>query len=251
MLPFSFGFASAFSTDNNIALSFASNSAILFSQNAMTNCNIKRLYINTTSAVTLSRGAFYWCPLLSDVNITAPRLELYADGQVFFGCTKLTNVLLNTSEPFVLGSNMFANCKSLKWGDLSSAKIKTLYNSVFYNCSNLDYAYLPYLELLSGSNVFYSCKSLSYVYMPILKSISQAGVFTYCSNLRSVYIMQESGLTSVPVLRYSNIFSGTNSNLKIYVGYDEYVSMLKSANNWSYYSSRIFASQFDSSVLLE
>ena len=245
-----YGFASAFSTDNNISLSFASNSAILFSQNAMSGCYIKRLYINTTSAVTLSRGAFYWCPLLSDVNITAPRLELYADGQVFFGCAKLTNVLLNISEPFVLGSNMFANCKSLKWGDLSSAKIKTLYNSVFYNCSNLDYAYLPYLELLSGSNVFYSCKSLSYVYMPILKSISQAGVFTYCSNLRSVYIMQESGLTSVPVLRYSNIFSGTN-NLKIYVGYDEYVSMLKSANNWSYYSSRIFASQFDSSVLLE
>ena len=59
-----YAFAYAFSTDNDISLSFASNSSILISQNAMAGCYIKRLYINTTSTVTLSRGAFYQCPLL-------------------------------------------------------------------------------------------------------------------------------------------------------------------------------------------
>lgn len=246
-----YGFASAFSIDNDVSLSFASNSAITFSQNAMASCKIKRLYINTTSNVVLSGYAFFRCTSLSDVNITASNLTLYTEGNTFYGCANLTNVLLNTSGTFGLGNYMFAYCTNLKWGNLSSAKIKTLYHSVFYQCSNLDYAYLPYLELLSGQSIFYSCKSLSYVYMPILKSISRAGVFNYCTNLRSVYIMQESGLTDVPVLATSNIFYSTNNNLKIYVGYDEYVSMLQSANNWSYYSSRIMASQFDSSVLLE
>ena len=244
-----YGLAHAFSLDNDISLSFASNSSVTFSQNAMAYCRIKHLYINTTSTVVLSEHAFEYCGLLSDVNITASKLQLYTGGCTFRGCTNLSNVTFNIYESFPLVSSMFTNCENLKWGKLSLAKIKTLYSSVFYGCTKLDYAYLPHLELISGGNTFQYCYSLSYVYMPIVKSISSTNIFTGCSNLKSVYIMQESGLTGAPKLQYSYAFNNTSFN--IYVGYEEYVSMLQSANNWSYYSSRIMASQFDSSILLE
>ena len=135
-------------------------------------------------------------------------------------------------------------------------KLKTCYsNGLFYN-SSIEEVYMP-VALSIGNATFQYCNELHTAYLPNVNLQSGTYVFSGCKKLTklefnntniSTNTFQNSGLTTL-VLRNSNVatlrnitaFSGTpiaSGTGYIYVP-DELVESYKVATNWSTYASQI------------
>ena len=110
-----------------------------------------------------------------------------------------------------VGSNGFYYCASLTTVNLPVCT--SLYNNAFRNCGNLTSVSLPKCSYVSRY-AFWSCYNLNTIYMGIglstVASMVSSNALLDCSALQSIYVPAS------------------------------LVDAYKSANNWSYYSSRIF-----------
>lgn len=146
----------------------------------------------------------------SITQISLPLLK-YIDGfEVFAGCSNLISVSLPVCED--IGTEAFSGCTSLS-------------DVYIPNCSTV------------GVAAFKKCKALQNISLPVCSSI---GLLAFKStNINNIVL----GSTSVCSLSISTAFedtpiaSGTGS---IYVP-ASLVNAYKSAENWSYYSNRIYS----------
>ena len=150
----------------------------------------------------------------------------------FYSCISLTQVSL----PMCSHINFFAfyGCNSLS--QISLPMCSYIGNFAFYGCSLLTQVSLPMCSLI-GINAFLNCRSLSQVSLPVCSYIG-SNAFRSCISLSIITIGYSSvcSLNGSAAFNYTPIASGTGS---IYVP-ASLVDAYKSAENWSYYSSRIF-----------
>ena len=146
----------------------------------------------------------------SITQISLPLLE-YIDGfEVFAGCSNLISVSLPVCE--YIGNEAFSGCTSLS-------------DVYIPNCSTV------------GPAAFKKCKALQNISLPVCSSIELLAFKS--TNINNIVL----GSTSVCILMLNTAFadtpiaSGTGS---IYVP-ASLVSAYKSAENWSYYSNRIYS----------
>ena len=153
-------------------------------------------------------------------------------GYAFNNCTSLTQVSLPVCSYIHLDA--FQYCSSLTHIDLPMCGY--INHNAFQYCSSLSQVNLPMCGHIDD-NAFRNCTSLTHIDLPMCSFIGY-WVFKDCSSLSIITI----GYSSVCNLFVSNAFNNTpiaSGTGSIYVP-ASLVDAYKSADNWSYYSSRIF-----------
>ena len=88
------------------------------------------------------------------------------------------------------------------------------------------------------NHIFYYCKGIVSVDMHSGVTSIGNSAFRYCSALKTLIIRRET-----PPTLGSDVLTGTNANLKIYVPYSSDQSILhayQAATNWSSYSAKMY-----------
>ena len=184
------------------------------------------------NCTTIGSSAFEYCSSLTTVsfpNCTA------IGSWAFSNCRRLTTVSFPVCT--AIGSLAFDNCSSLTI--VSFPNCMTINNYAFSGCSSLTTASFPNCITINGW-AFLWCTSLTMASFPNCTTI---GVYAFsgCSSLTTLTLAKMS--TEVCTLAHSNALSGTKiagGTGYIYVPH-AMVSSYKTATNWTYFSSRIFA----------
>ena len=214
-------------TEKNYDITNLDNSASFVAGYAfMSNNTIQT--VNLPYATTVGDNAFYVCKSLRQADLPVCS---YINGRAFYMCYSLTQVSLPMCS--YISSYAFYNCSRLSQLDLPMCSYIGYY--AFNGCSGLSQVSLPMCSYISG-NAFYGCK-FNQVSLPVC-SIIGYGAFNGCRSL-SIITIGYSGVCSIStsnILGQTQITSSTGS---IYVP-ASLVDAYKSAENWSYFSSRIF-----------
>ena len=158
-----------------------------------------------TSATTKPSGYQYSAMTSAEIGDCVTSIDYGA----FSGCTSLTNIDIPSGVTSI-GNNAFEYC----WG-LTSINIPSGVTSI-------------------GIRAFNGCSSLTNC--TIGSGVTSIGnhAFLNCNHLTSITV-----LASTPPTLGSEVFYGTNSNLKIYVPTSS-VDTYKSASGWRTYSTKIY-----------
>lgn len=146
------------------------------------------------------------------------------------------STMVECSIPYgvnTIGDNAFRNCVSLSYADIPDS-VTTIGASVFRDCLNFQYVSIPSSLTSIPAECFYNCDGLSDVEIPA--SITSIGnsAFSGCNSLYIVTMLPET-----PPTLGTNVFAGTNAELKIYVPSIS-VNDYKSSPGWSAYGNKIY-----------
>lgn len=215
--------------------------------------------ISFPTCVSIGSYAFAYCSFLQSINF--PSCTTIGD-YAFQGCYSLKTVDLPIFSNAIL-STFFTACNALT--EINAPICRTVSNSAFQNRSFLTSINFPACRIIGSyafrscfalksvnfplcaqieTQTFYYCKSLSLAIFSQISTI-KANAFANCFNLISLYIFT----SSICTLSNSNVFYSTPIN-----GYSisanrygsifvptSLVNSYKTATNWSYFSSYIFA----------
>lgn len=156
----------------------------------------------------------------------------------FSDCNKLTTEI-NLPNLTTINYGAFKNTGITKITNLGNITNLNGYgggdgqNGIFMNCSSLYYIDLPKGLEVIGDRTFQGCSSI--VSLTLYDKISNIGAFSFynCKSLKELVIK-----TVTPPSLGANAFTGTHSELKIYVP-NESVEAYKTATNWNAYVSKI------------
>jgi len=211
-------------------------------QDAFYQCNNLTDRLVFTSLTDLSNiRCFLECKSITYVDISnVTTLNSYEYGGTFQNCENLETVILSPNLTH-LHRAMFAGCKKLKNIDIShitSLKGDSTGVSIFYNCIALES--ITFNENLTEipSSAFENCYSLSELTIPASVTYIGSDAFKSCKIMKKATVLA----TTPPTLGNKNAFDYADIAYPIYVP-AESVEAYKSADKWSYLSSRIFAIQ--------
>ena len=233
----SFVVSEAFDNDKNIQtvnLPYATT----VGDNAFRSCK-SLTQVSLPVCSKIGGGAFYTCSSLTQVDI--PMCSYIGNG-AFQSCS-LSQVSLPMCS--YIGSSAFHLCSSLTQVDLPMCSY--IGGNAFRGCISLSQVSLPVCSYIADgayvgglgnvSGTFYNCSLLTQVDLPMCSYIGNRAFYN-CSSLSIITI----GYSSVCSLGGSDAFANTpisSGTGSIYVP-ASLVDAYKSAENWSYYSSRIF-----------
>ena len=154
-----------------------------------------------TTVKKIGLSAFENCLFLKDVYIQGAVEEW--EGNVFEGCSSLTNVMLADGITEI-GFSAFRNCTSLKTITLPNG-LNSISDYFFEGCSSLTSIHIPNGVTSIGVQVFDGCSSLTDVTLPEgLKSIG-SWTFGSCSSLTSITI--PNSVTSIGMYAFASCSS--------------------------------------------
>ena len=132
-----------------------------------------------------------------------------------------------------IGNYAFRNCASLFNADIPGS-VTSIGSGVFRDCLNFQTVSIPSSLTTIPEECFYNCDGLSDVEIPA--SITSIGnsAFSGCNGLYIVTVMSET-----PPTLGTNVFAGTNSEIKFYVPSNS-VNDYKSSPGWSTYGNKIY-----------
>ena len=197
-------------------------------QKSFTEEHIEFINIDNTASFVASK-AFNKNRTIQTVNL---QYATTVGERAFNECDSLSQVSLPVCS--YIGKYAFNQCWSLS--KVSLPVCDTLEQGAFNLCGALTQVDLPMCSYL-GYSAFAWCDHLSQISLPVCSYIS-GGTFELCGSLSIITI----GYSSVCSLGGSNAFSNTpiaSGTGSIYVP-ASLVDAYKSADNWSYFSSRIF-----------
>lgn len=185
-------------------------------------------------------------------SVTIPDGILQIQGNAFYGCASLKKVDLPEGLKTISGSafNMsglesieipdgvtsigagaFTSCIALKTAVLPSG-ITSITATLFMNCYSLESVNIPNGVTSIMQNAFRECHSLKRVDIPAsVTSISQSAFYN-CYGVGEYHIKA----TTPPTLGSSDVFTGIQSDCKIYVPAGTFADY-QAATNWSAYAS--------------
>lgn len=137
-------------------------------------------------AVTNTGQMFYGCTSLTEVyEISMPACETAA--HMFNSCTALTSVAPMTLSNNITATNgMFYGCTSLEEVTIISRAERVAGNSMFQGCTKLKRADLGYLRVGNGDVMFYGCTELEELTFQTSVLSSCNMMFKNCSKLRKI-----------------------------------------------------------------
>ena len=212
--------------------------------------------IDIPSGITCIEGyTFTHCSSLKRVNIPNTVTLLrdhddngigYSEG-IFEGCTSLMNIELPNSITgkypnggiCVIPSQLFKGCLSLESIDISMFDVRILYHSTFEGCSNLKSIKLSETLYQIYPDVFNGCSSLASISLPAGMKQIDVNAFNGCSSLHEIYCKA----TTPPSLATASVFTGTPSDMKIYVP-TETLDAYKSAKIWGAMAGKLVGYDF-------
>lgn len=176
-------------------------------------------------------GAYSGCTSLNSARI--PSTISSIGNRAFLNCQALLDASIPDSVTSI-GDYAFSGCTSLSMVNLPNY-LQTLGEGAFAASKNFQTINIPNALTYIPSSCFYDCDGLSDIVLP--NSITSIGnsAFENCSGLYNFTIY---ALT--PPALGSNVFSGANSSLRIFVP-PSVVNTYKSASGWSNYASKIQA----------
>ena len=197
-------------------------------QKSFTEEHIEFINIDNTASFVASM-AFNKNKTIQTVNL---QYATTVGERAFNECDSLSQVSLPVCS--YIGKYAFNQCWSLS--KVSLPVCDTLEQGAFNFCGALTQVDLPMCSYL-GYSAFAWCDHLSQISLPVCSYIS-GGTFELCGSLSIITIGYSSvcSLDSSGAFKNTPIASGTGS---IYVP-ASLVDAYKSADNWSYFSSRIF-----------
>jgi hypothetical protein len=132
-----------------------------------------------------------------------------------------------------IGNYAFRNYASLFNADIPGS-VTSIGSGVFRDCLNFQTVSIPSSLTTIPEECFYNCDGLSDVEIPA--SITSIGnsAFSGCNGLYIVTVMSET-----PPTLGTNVFAGTNSEIKFYVPSNS-VNDYKSSPGWSTYGNKIY-----------
>ena len=187
-----------------------------------------RCYSLTTAyfpeVTTISNYAFQSCSALSILYFPA---ATSISGSTFGYCRSATIASFPVLSS--IATETFYGCSSLV--TLSFPVAEFIGNYAFAYCRDLSYAYFPSVSLVSYF-AFYNCSNLTTISLPTVNTINSSA-FLFCSKLTTVILD-----TSEAIALGTNVFSGTSSDLRIYVQ-SSFISYYQNQTAWSSLISRL------------
>ena len=173
------------------------------------------------SVTSIGGSAFCYCSGLT--SITIPNNVTTIGDLAFYGCSGLTAINVETNNQNYSSNNgvLFNKNKTVliqypcgKTGTYTIPNsVTTIGNAAFCYCSGLTGALtIPNSVTSIEGMAFYDCSGLTSVTIPNSVTFIGGGAFSGCSGLTSVTVNW-----NTPLAIYSNTFSGTLSNIELYV----------------------------------
>lgn len=243
---------------------------------AFNNCSsLESINLNSLASITGYR-AFANCSTLQSIDISSGTITTTyqptsGNNGTFVNCTSLETVKLPLTC-LTIGRGTFQNCTKLS-SLTGTDNVTHIWNYALKNCSSLTaanfnsvqdistYAFqdsgfstinLPSIVTIENAAIaangsFYNCNALTSV--DLGENCTEVGSYAFrnCSNLVTFVIRRAESVATLG----SNVFEGTNANLKIYVPYSSDHSILdayKAATNWSAYASKIYELNQDGTI---
>lgn len=218
-------------TTGGTTINVECNSSSTLVSSEVTNRSVLSSTCVGNCVTAIGDGAFSGCTLLSNARI--PSTISSIGNRAFLNCSGLLDASIPDSVSSI-GDYAFSGCTQLSCINLPNY-LQTLGNSAFASSKNFQTINIPITLTYIPNQCFYDCDGLSDIVLP--NSITSIGdnAFTNCSGLYNFTIY---ALT--PPTMGSNVFSGVNISLRIFVP-PSAVDTYKSASGWSTYASMIQA----------
>ena len=160
------------------------NSIQIIGKEAFSNCPIERASMPTVAISRIAKSK------LKEVVITSGQI---IGEEAFFGCNKLTSVIIPNSVVSI-GSSAFSGCNKLTSITIPDSVV-SIGSSAFSGCSKLTSVTISDSVTSIDSFTFKSCSKLKRIVIP--KSVTSIGDWTFsgCSKLTSIVI--PSSVTSI------------------------------------------------------
>ena len=152
------------------------------------NYTVKRVVISN-GVTNVGGNVFSGCTSLT--NVTIPDSVTSIGFDAFEDCTSLASIVIPDSVTSI-GRGAFYNCTSLTNITIPEG-VKTIEKNTFYKCTNLTSVTIPNSVTWIDDYVFFGCTSLTNVTIP--DSVTYIGdyVFSYCTSLSSIAIPNNVG----------------------------------------------------------
>ena len=184
--------------------------------------------INLHEGLTsVSGNVFSGCSKLT--NISLPSTLTNISNYMFYNCSSLQNINIPDSVTSI-GSYAFNGCSSLISVTIGSG-VTSLGTNAFYGCSNLPTITIPESVTKIGNSAFYICSNLTNIIIPSGVTSIEAGAFYGCSKLTEMTILA----TTPPTLGNKNAISTATTTIYIPAGT---LSAYQTATNWSNFASK-------------
>ena len=107
--------------------------------------------------------------------------------RMFADCPKLTTVTLGSNVKYIV-PYMFYECTSLKNINIDSSKVTHIGDGAFSGCKALVSLSIPKTVDYVGSRAFNDCSSLQTLYIPVVSEIHSVNLLDGCSSLQTLTI---------------------------------------------------------------
>ena len=171
---------------------------------------------------TIGNSAFYRNQKLTNIVFTGENLTSIGS-DAFQDCYSLTELNLKGNGETVINYDAFYRNDALK--KISLAGIKTIDNSAFRNCRDLNSVNFGEGLLSIGSYAFYNCPNIETVSLPESLTTINSGAFKECSKLTSIDIpnkvtkLNDNTFANCTSLKNVSIGSGcTSISTKAFLG---------------------------------
>lgn len=128
-------------------------------------------------------------------------------GGAFFGCTKITKVVIPHGVTRI-NSSTFQKCTSLEYVNIPST-LERVDESAFYGCSSLKECILPPTVTSIYKSAFYGCSSLESIVLPASLDVVWDYTFYNCPSLKTVVFPE--GVTNIRLWGF-----GSTSEIEVY-----------------------------------
>ena len=154
---------------------------------------------------------FYGCTLITKVTVgSSAKLE----NSMFENCTSLTTVSFKATQ---LGNLVFAGCTNLQSTEenpLPTSQLTTVGSQVFQNCTSIEYIDISKVTSIgttggSSSGFFYGCTNLKTVLLKSTLTTIPKGMFGYCTSLEEITLPASLTLIGTYAFQYSGLKSIT------------------------------------------